>query len=92
MDQIIINWLFVGLGSAFGVVFTLLVKVIWAAVQKLQEGMRQIERDLPDLYVRKDDWRSSLHDLREDMQRGFDKLDKTISRIFEKIDVKINDK
>ena len=88
MEQNVINWIIAAAGALAGWLF----KILWDAVKDLRADMRQIERDLPELYVRKDDWRSSIHDLKEDMQRGFDKLDKTISRIFDKIDIKNFDK
>jgi len=88
MDQNLINWLVAATGGLFG----WLMKMLWDAVKDLKKDIRQIERDLPDLYVRKDDWRTSIHDLKDDMQRGFDKLDTTIQTIFKRIDLKINDK
>ena len=88
MDQNLINWLVAASGGLFG----WLMKMLWDAVKDLKKDIRQIERDLPDLYVRKDDWRTSIHDLKDDMQRGFDKLDTTIQAIFKRIDLKINDK
>ena len=88
MDQNLINWLVAATGGLFG----WLMKMLWDAVKDLKKDIRQIERDLPDLYVRKDDWRTSIHDLKDDMQRGFDKLDSTIQTIFKRIDLKINDK
>ena len=88
MDQNLINWL----AAATGCLFGWLMKMLWDAVKELKKDIRQIERDLPDLYVRKDDWRTSIHDLKDDMQRGFDKLDSTIQTIFKRIDLKINDK
>ena len=86
MDQNLINWLVAATGGLFG----WLMKMLWDAVKELKKDIRQIERDLPDLYVRKDDWRTSIHDLKDDMQRGFDKLDSTIQTIFKRIDLKIN--
>ena len=88
MDQNLINWLVAATGCLFG----WLMKMLWDAVKDLRKDIRQIERDLPDIYVRKDDWRTSIHDLKDDMQRGFDKLDATIQTIFKRIDLKINDK
>ena len=88
MDQHLINWLIAAVGGLFG----WLMKVLWDAISDMKKDLRQIERDLPDLYVRKDDWRTSIHDLKDDMQRGFDKLDSTIQTIFKRIDLKVNDK
>ena len=88
IDQAIFNWSLAVISMLMGVV----LKAIWDAVRALRADMRQIERDLPDLYVRKDDWRDSIHGLKEDMQRGFDKLDQTIQAIFKRIDLRVGEK
>ena len=49
MEQTIINWVFAGAGAAFGWV----LKVVWDAIQDLKKDIRQIERDLPEVYVRR---------------------------------------
>ena len=82
MDQTIINWLFAGLGAAIGWV----LKVIWDAIKELKSDLRVIERDLPEVYVRKDDFRDSvsdikqdLRDIRQDMKDNFQQMNATLS-------------
>ena len=82
MDQTIINWLFAGLGAAIGWV----LKVIWDAIKELKTDLRVIERDLPEVYVRKDDFRDSvsdikqdLRDIRQDMKDNFQQMNATLS-------------
>lgn len=91
MDQTFINWVFAGAGAAFGWV----LKVIWDAIQDLKKDMRQIERDLPEVYVRKDSFKEALTDmkddmktLRTDMKEGFTKIDGTLGLIFKKLEAK----
>jgi hypothetical protein len=89
--QEIINLLFAGLGAAIGWV----LKIIWDAVQRLKDDMKQIERDLPEVYVRKDDFRVAVADikadfkeLKQDMKEGFKKLDSTLYLLSQKLDAK----
>jgi hypothetical protein len=91
MDQTLINWLFVGLGASLGWI----TKVVWDAIKELKADMKQIERDLPEIYVRKDDFKTAVTDmksdvreLRQDMKDGFNKIDNTLALLFTKIDRK----
>lgn len=91
MDQTIINWLFVGFGAAIG----WLMKVVWDAITELKADMKQIERDLPEVYVRKDDFKAAMTDIRDDfkelkhdMKDGFNKMDNTLGLIFKKLERK----
>lgn len=89
--QDIINWLFVVVGATIGWV----LKVIWDAITRLKDDMKQIERDLPTVYVRKDDFRQAVADvkddmkeIRQDMKDGFAKMDNTLGLLFKKLENK----
>lgn len=91
MDQTIINWLFVGFGAALGWV----MKVVWDAIKDLKADVKQIERDLPEVYVRKDDFKVAMTDikddfkeLKQDMKDGFNKIDSTLGLLFKKLERK----
>lgn len=91
MDQSIINWLFTGFGGAIGWI----LKVVWDAIRDLKTDIRQIERDLPEVYVRKDDFKDAvqemkneMRDMRQDMKLGFKHVDDTLNIIFEKLNKK----
>jgi hypothetical protein len=84
MEQTIINWVFAGAGAAFGWV----LKVVWDAIQDLKKDIRQIERDLPEVYVRRDDFKDAVKELKDDMRAGFSSVDSTLRLIFKKLDEK----
>lgn len=91
MDQTIVNWLFAVVGTLIG----WLVKVLWDAIKELKADMKQIERDLPGVYVRKDDFKgavsdikSDMREIRQDMKEGFSKIDNTLMLLFKRIDSK----
>lgn len=93
MDQTLINWVFAGAGAAFGWV----LKVIWDAIKELKADMKQIERDLPEIYVRKDDFKAAMIDIKDDfkelkhdMKDGFNKMDSTLGLLFKKLETKLN--
>lgn len=91
MDQALINWLFTGFGAAAGWI----LKVVWDAIKELKSDLRVIERDLPEMYVRKDDFKDAVLDIktemremRQDMKLGFKHVDDTLNVIFEKLNKK----
>ena len=91
MDQTLINWLFGGFGAAVGWV----LKVVWDAVKELKVDMKQIERNLPEVYVRKDDFRVAVKDMQDDirevksdMKEGLRGINDTLGLIFKKLDRK----
>ena len=84
MEQTLINWIFAGGGAAFGWV----LKVVWDAIQDFKKDIRQIERDLPEVYVRRDDFKDAVKEIKEDMKAGFASVDSTLRLIFKKLDEK----
>ena len=91
MDQSIINWLFVGFGSALGWI----MKIVWDAIKDLKSDLRTIERDLPEVYVRKDDFKEAvkeikdeMREMRQDMKISFKHVDDTLGILFKRLDAK----
>ena len=91
MSQDLINWLFAAFGAAIGWI----MKIVWDAMKDLRSDVKQIERDLPDVYVRKDDFREAVREMREtmrdvrtDMKAGFDRVDVTLGGIFKRLEQK----
>jgi hypothetical protein len=84
MEQTLINWVFAGAGAALGWI----LKVVWDAIQDLKKDIRQIERDLPEVYVRRDDFKDAVREIKEDMKAGFASVDTTLRLIFKKLDNK----
>jgi septation ring formation regulator EzrA len=72
------------------------LKVVWDAIKELKADMKQIERDLPEIYVRKDDFKAAMTDIKDDfkelkhdMKDGFNKIDSTLGLLFKKLDTKL---
>jgi hypothetical protein len=84
MDQTLFNWVVGVCGFLGGWV----LKVIWDAIIELKTDIRQIERDLPEVYVRKDDFKEAIRDIKQDMREGFNKIDNTLGLIFKKLEHK----
>jgi len=68
---------------------------VWDAIRELKTDLRTIEKDLPEVYVRKDDFKDSvsdikqdLRDMRSDMKVGFKQVDDTLNSLFDKLNKK----
>lgn len=84
MEQYVLNWLFACVGATTG----WLVKVIWDAVQDLKKDFGNLERNLPTVYVRRDDFRDATRELKADMQAHFARIESTLAVLFKKLDQK----
>jgi hypothetical protein len=73
--QIIINVA----GGAVVATIGWFARELWAAVQNLKNDIQKIEVDLPTNYVRK-----------VDLEAKFDKLEATLQRILDKLDLKVD--
>lgn len=78
--QVLFNIAFTAAGFLGGWVLNNMTK----AIERLDADVR----DMPKTYVAKEDWREDMKTLKADMDKGFDKLDKTLGTIFKKLDGK----
>jgi hypothetical protein len=68
------NVINIGIGSllAIGGWFA---RQLWDAVQKLKSDMSRLELSISDNYVKKDDWKDGIKELKDMLGKIFDKLD-----------------
>jgi predicted nucleic acid-binding Zn-ribbon protein len=48
---------------------------LWAAVKELKADLAKLREDLPKSYVAKDDYKNDIRELKEMINKIFDKLD-----------------
>ena len=68
------NVINIGIGSLLAV-GGWFARQLWDAVQKLKTDMSQLELSISDKYVRKDDFKDGIKELKEMLSKIFDKLD-----------------
>jgi hypothetical protein len=51
------------------------LRVLWEAQQKLQSDLLKLEKELPRLYVFKDDYQQDIAEIKAMLNKIFDKLD-----------------
>lgn len=84
MDQMIFNWAVAAAGAAGGWI----LKVIWDAILELKKDLRQMDVKMHEDFVRRDDFKEAVGEIKQDMKDGFNKIDNTLGLIFKKLEKK----
>jgi peptidoglycan hydrolase CwlO-like protein len=63
---------------------------IWDAVKELRRDIHRLERDLPDIYAKKDEMRETFKEVRQDMNQGFNKIETMIGQLFDRLNNKVD--
>ena len=66
------------INAAFGAVLMLsgwVLRTIWDAVNQLKNDLADLERNLPDTYVRRDDYKDDIAEVKSILREIFNKLD-----------------
>ena len=53
---------------------------LWSAVKELKMDLSKLREDLPKAYVTKDDYRQDIRELKEIMNKVFDKLEHKLDK------------
>lgn len=76
MEQSFINWLFTAAGTALGWV----MKIVWDAITDLKKDMKDLNKEVHEDFVRKDDYRVDIAEVKQMLARIFDKLDNKVDK------------
>ena len=78
--QTVIN---IALGSVLAAIGWF-AREIWDSVKELRRAIHQVEKELPELYVRRDD----LKEVRQEMAARFDKIENLIGSLYDRLNEK----
>lgn len=76
MEQSLINWLFTAAGTALGWV----LKIVWDAITDLKKDMKDLNKEVHEDFVRKEDYRVDIAEVKQMLARIFDKLDNKVDK------------
>ena len=76
MDQTLFNFVLAGVSSVLG----WFLREMWAAVKELKADLARLREELPHDYVVKDDYRQDVRELKDMLQKLFERLDKKADR------------
>lgn len=76
MDQQLINWFFTLVGTLIGWI----LKIIWDAISELKTDMKTLNKEIHEEFLRKDDYREDIADIKLMLNRIFEKLDTKVDK------------
>lgn len=83
-SQLVFN-VIVGVSGALG---GWVLKIIWDAIKTLDVDVKQLGREVHSDFVKKEDFRETTQDLKEDMRHGFNRLEELIGAVFKRLESK----
>lgn len=95
MDQMIFNWA-IGAAGALG---GWAIKVIWDLLKemrseihmrdtRLTDSLKELDSKMHQDFVRRDDFKDAVREIKDDMKTGFAKMDTTLGLLFKKLEDK----
>ena len=84
MDQALFNWV-VGVAGALG---GWMLKVIWDSLQTLRHDIKSMDNKMHEDFVRRDDFKEAITEIKTDMKEGFRGVTTTLNLIFKKLESK----
>lgn len=76
MDQSFVNWAYGGAMALIG----WFGRVLWEADKELRADLSRLREDLPHVYVTKDDYREDLRDIKQMLEKIFDRLENKVDK------------
>lgn len=83
-SQAIFN-IIVGISGALG---GWVLKVIWDAIRTLDGDVKNLGREVHNEFVKRDDFRETTQDLKNDMRHGFQRMEEMIGAVFKRLENK----
>ena len=95
MEQTIFNWAVAAVGALGGWI----LKVIWDMLRemrveilardtRIQDDLKKLDSKMHEDFVRRDDFKDAVREIKDDMKAGFASVDATLRLIFKKLDTK----
>jgi hypothetical protein len=95
MEQTIFNWAVAAVGALGGWI----LKVIWDMLRemrteihardtRIQDDLKKLDSKMHEDFVRRDDFKDAVREIKDDMKAGFASVDATLRLIFKKLDSK----
>ena len=76
MEQMLINIIGGVLVASLGFI----IKTLWDGQQKIKQDLTAWERYMPDTYVRRDDYKDDIAEIKKMLSAIFDKLDQKVDK------------
>ncbi len=84
MNQLVFNWAVAIAGFLGGWA----LKVIWDSILEVRKDLKTMDTKMHEDFVRRDDFREAVREIKTDMKEGFRSVNDTLGLIFKKLDNK----
>ncbi len=84
MNQLVFNWAVAVAGFLGGWA----LKVIWDSILEVRKDLKTMDTKMHEDFVRRDDFREAVREIKTDMKEGFRSVNDTLGLIFKKLDNK----
>jgi low affinity Fe/Cu permease len=84
MNQLVFNWAVALAGFLGGWA----LKVIWDSIVEVRKDLKRMDTKMHEDFVRRDDFREAVREIKMDMKEGFRSVNDTLGLIFKKLDGK----
>jgi low affinity Fe/Cu permease len=84
MNQLVFNWAVAVAGFLGGWA----LKVIWDSILEVRKDLKTMDTKMHEDFVRRDDFREAVREIKTDMKEGFRSVNDTLGLIFKKLDGK----
>lgn len=65
-----------------------ILKVIWDAIKQLDADVKSLGREVHNDFVKREDFKESTQDLKNDMRHGFQRMEEMIGAVFKRLESK----
>jgi len=73
-----------------GAIVGWMLKMIWEAIRDMRIEMKDLDKQMHEDFVRRDDFKEAIQEIKADMREGFNKVDSTLGLLFKKLDQRNN--
>lgn len=80
LDAMDLQYIVDGVIALVGALFGWLFKIVWDAIRELKEDMKETNRMIHENYVRKDDYRIDMAEIKGMFNRIMDKLEQKVDK------------
>ena len=84
MEQVIFNWVVAACGFMGGWI----LKVVWGAINDLKTDLKSLDKKMHEDFVRRDDFKEAMSDMKTDMREGFKEVKEMIGQVFDRLNNK----
>lgn len=67
-----------------------ILKMIWDALQELRSDMKELNREVNQDFVRREDFKEAIVEVKTDMKEGFKEVKDMISLLFDRVADKVD--